>query len=35
MRASGYRLQNPGAEQAQGPPAKPVEMDSPDSACLA
>jgi len=35
MRASGYRLQNPSAEQAQGPPTNPVEMGLPDSACLA
>src|SRR5271167_4189848 len=34
MRASGYRLQNPTAEQAQGPPTNPVEMGLPDSACL-
>jgi cytochrome c peroxidase len=35
MRASGYRLQNPSAEQAQGPPTNPVEMGLPDPACLA
>src|SRR5208337_4785454 len=35
MRASGYRLQSPSAEQAQGPPTNPVEMGFPDSACLA
>jgi cytochrome c peroxidase len=35
MRATGYRLQNPSAEQAQGPPTNPVEMGLPDSACLA
>src|SRR5271165_3251674 len=35
MRASGYRLQNPTAEQAQGPPTNPVEMGLSDSACLA
>jgi cytochrome c peroxidase len=34
MRASGYRLQSPTAEQAQGPPTNPVEMGLPDSACL-
>jgi cytochrome c peroxidase len=34
MRASGYRLQNPSAEQAQAPPTNPVEMGLPDSACL-
>src|SRR5258708_35978082 len=35
MRASGYCLQSPSAEQAQGPPTKPVEMGLPDSACVA
>ncbi len=35
MRASGYRLQSPAAEQAQGPPTNPVEMGLPDSACVA
>src|ERR1700720_2587126 len=35
MRASGYRLQSPSAEQAQGPPTNPVEMGLSDSACLA
>ncbi len=35
MRASGYRLQNASAEQAQGPPTNPVEMGLPDSACVA
>lgn len=35
MRATGYRLQDPSAEQAQGPPTNPVEMGLPDSACLA
>ena len=35
MRASGCRLQNPSAEQAQGPPTNPVEMGLPDSACVA
>src|SRR3989442_12338741 len=35
MRASGYRLKNPSAEQAQGPPTNPVEMGLPDSACVA
>jgi cytochrome c peroxidase len=35
MRASGYRLQSPSAEQAQGPPTNPVEMGLPDSACIA
>jgi cytochrome c peroxidase len=35
MRATGYRLQSPSAEQAQGPPTNPVEMGLPDSACVA
>ncbi len=35
MRASGFRLQNPSAEQAQAPPTNPVEMALPDSACVA
>ncbi len=35
MRAGGFRLQNPSAEQAQGPPTNPVEMGLPDSACVA
>jgi cytochrome c peroxidase len=35
MRASGYRLQSPSAEQAQGPPTNPVEMGLPESACIA
>ena len=35
MRASGFHLQNPSAEQAQGPPTNPVEMGLPDSACVA
>jgi cytochrome c peroxidase len=33
MRATGIRLGNPAAEQAQGPPTNPVEMGLPDSAC--
>jgi cytochrome c peroxidase len=33
MRATGRRLGNPAAEQAQGPPTNPVEMDLPDMAC--
>lgn len=32
-RATGHRLSNPAAEQAQGPPTNPVEMGLPDSAC--
>jgi cytochrome c peroxidase len=35
MRASGFRLQSPSAEQAQAPPTNPVEMALPDSACVA
>ena len=35
MRATGARLQNPSAEQAQGPPTNPVEMGLPDNACVA
>jgi cytochrome c peroxidase len=34
MRATGVRLNNPAAEQAQGPPLNPVEMGLPDSACV-
>jgi cytochrome c peroxidase len=34
MRATGLRLNNPSAEQAQGPPVNPVEMALPDSACV-
>src|SRR3984893_3626724 len=33
MRATGCRLGNPAAEQAQGPPTNPVEMGLPDIAC--
>jgi len=33
MRATGRRLGNPAAEQAQGPPTNPVEMSLPDIAC--
>ena len=33
MRATGRRLGNPAAEQAEGPPIDPVEMGLPDSAC--
>src|SRR6202022_3985076 len=33
MRATGRRLGNPAAEQAQGPPTTPVEMGLPDIAC--
>lgn len=32
MRATGRRLGNPAAEQAQGPPTNPVEMGLPDIA---
>jgi cytochrome c peroxidase len=34
MRATGIRLANPAAEQAQGPPVNPVEMGNPDAACV-
>src|ERR1700757_1021194 len=33
MRATGRRLGNPAAEQAEGPPVNPTEMGLPDSAC--
>ena len=32
MRAGGIRLENPAAEQAQGPPTNPVEMANLDIA---
>jgi cytochrome c peroxidase len=35
MRATGARLQNPAAEQVQGPPTNPVEMGLPDTARVA
>jgi cytochrome c peroxidase len=34
MRATGRRLGNPAAEQAEGPPLNPVEMGLQDSACM-
>jgi cytochrome c peroxidase len=34
-RATGYKLQSPDAEQAQGPPVDPLEMGNPDTACIA
>ncbi len=34
LRATGYKLQNPAAEQAQDPPLDPNEMGLPDSACV-
>jgi cytochrome c peroxidase len=34
MRATGIRLGNPAAEQAQGPPLNPVEIGDPDAACV-
>ena len=34
MRATGVFLQNPAAEQAQGPPVDPNEMGLPDTACV-
>src|SRR6201997_4605715 len=33
-RATGYRLQNSAAEQAQDPPVDPEEMANPDTACI-
>jgi cytochrome c peroxidase len=33
MRATGRRLGNPAAEQAEGPPTNPVEMGLTDTAC--
>jgi cytochrome c peroxidase len=33
-RATGYRLQNSSAEQAQDPPVDPEEMANPDTACI-
>jgi cytochrome c peroxidase len=33
MRATGRRLGNPAAEQAEGPPTNPTEMRLPDIAC--
>src|ERR1700736_5538885 len=33
MHATGRRLGNPAAEQAEGPPTNPVEMGLPDIAC--
>ena len=33
MRATGRRLGNPAAEQAEGPPVNPVEMGLPDIVC--
>lgn len=34
MRATGERLGNAAAEQAQGPPVNPVELGMPDIACV-
>jgi cytochrome c peroxidase len=34
LRATGYKLQNPAAEQAQDPPVDPNEMGFADSACV-
>jgi cytochrome c peroxidase len=34
-RATGMKLQAPDAEQAQGPPVDPAEMNLPDIACIA
>ena len=34
LRATGYKLQNPAAAQAQDPPVDPDEMAMPDTACV-
>jgi cytochrome c peroxidase len=34
LRATGFALQNPAADQAQGPPVDPNEMGMSDSACV-
>ncbi|HET7886280.1 MAG TPA: cytochrome c peroxidase [Bradyrhizobium sp.] len=34
MRATGLRLGNPAAAQAEGPPVNPLEMALPDTACV-
>jgi cytochrome c peroxidase len=34
MRATGIKLGNPAAEQAQGPPVNPVEIGNIDTACV-
>jgi len=34
MRATGQRLGNAAAEQAEGPPVNPVELAMPDTACV-
>ena len=34
MRATGRRIGNPAAEQAEGPPTNPVEMGLADIACV-
>jgi len=33
-RATGYKIRNPDANQAQGPPVDPDEMAAPDTACI-
>ena len=33
-RATGEKLGNPAADQAQGPPLNPLEMGNPDAACV-
>jgi hypothetical protein len=35
LKATGYKLQTPDAEQAQFPPVDPLEMGFPDTACIA
>ena len=34
LRATGYKLQSPDSEQAQGPPLDPLEMGNPDFGCI-
>src|SRR5260370_2323171 len=34
LRATGFQLQSPDAQQAQGPPLDTQEMGNPDSACI-
>jgi cytochrome c peroxidase len=34
LRATGYKIQSPDSEQAQGPPLDPLEMGNPDFGCV-
>jgi cytochrome c peroxidase len=34
LRATGYKIQSPDSEQAQGPPLDPLEMGNPDFGCI-